>query len=518
MSALLSFALWSNVAAAGSLNPVFERAAAEYDVPAPLLMALAYEASRIEPTATSAWGGYGLFDLREDDESDGPGIEQVSMLLGVSPDVVRADVDAQVRGAAALLAWHAKNLSDDGSLPPVEALEDWAPALRGFSGRQEPELQAMYVEYLYEVVSSGFAVKDAYNLPREVNFDAVTLGVAPPAPGGDYAGVDSFVNASSSNYSNYSRDASDINYVIIHTVQGSYSGCISWFQNSSASVSAHYVVRSSDGAITQMVWEEDVAWHAGNWTYNEQSVGIEHEGYVDDPGKWYTTAMYTESAKLTADIAARNGIPLDRSHIIGHVEVPSATHTDPGTGWDWDYYMGLLDGSGGVVDTAELLGKVADSDIYSGAPLTGVTVTLDQTGETTTTDASGLYRFDSLGSGTWSVTVRADGYDDGSCTKDITSGSGQWWCSVALFPATTGGDDGGGDSGGGDSGEPTDDTAEPTDDTDDPGRPSPGGEDEAATPGERVAMSSLGCAAAPGPVSLGGLLVGALFVLRRRRA
>ena len=164
MSALLTFALWSNVAAAGSLNPVFEQAAAEYGVPAPLLMALAYEASRLEPTATSAWGGYGLFDLREDDESDGPGIEQVSMLLGVSPDVVRADVDAQVRGAAALLAWHAKNLSDDGSLPPVEALEDWAPALRGFSGRQEPELQAMYVEYLYEVVSSGFAVKDAYNL------------------------------------------------------------------------------------------------------------------------------------------------------------------------------------------------------------------------------------------------------------------------------------------------------------------------------------------------------------------
>jgi hypothetical protein len=179
--------------------------------------------------------------------------------------------------------------------------------------------------------------------------------------------------------------------------------------------------------------------------------------------------------------------------------------------------MGLIDGSGGVVDTAELLGKVADSDIYSGAPLTGVTVTLDQTGETTTTDASGLYRFDSLGSGTWSVTVRAEGYDDGACTKDITSGSGQWWCSVALLPATTGGD-GGGDDGGGDSADPADDSADPTDDTDDPGRPSPGGDEEAVTPGERVAMSSLGCAAAPGQVGLGGLLVGALLAFRRRRA
>ena len=104
MSALLSFALWSNVAAAGSLNPVFERAAAEYDVPAPLLMALAYEASRLEPSATSAWGGYGLFDLREDDETDGPGIEQVSMLLGVSPDVVRAALERWVGAADFALA------------------------------------------------------------------------------------------------------------------------------------------------------------------------------------------------------------------------------------------------------------------------------------------------------------------------------------------------------------------------------------------------------------------------------
>ena len=151
--------------------------------------------------------------------------------------------------------------------------------------------------------------------------------VSPPGTC-DYSGCDQWVSASSSNYSNYSRDASDIDYVIVHTVQGSYDGCISWFQNASASVSAHYVVRSSDGAVTQMVAEEDVAWHAGNWDYNLGSVGIEHEGYVEQPSVYYTEAMYQSSADLTRDIADRNSIPLDRDHIIAHSEVPGATH-DP---------------------------------------------------------------------------------------------------------------------------------------------------------------------------------------------
>lgn len=29
----------------------------------------------------------------------------------------------------------------------------------------------------------------------------------------------------------------------------------------------------------------------------------------------------------------------DRSHIVGHKEVPGATHTDPGYYWNWSYYM-----------------------------------------------------------------------------------------------------------------------------------------------------------------------------------
>ena len=106
-------------------------------------------------------------------------------------------------------------------------------------------------------------------------------------------------------------------------------------------VSAHYVVRSSDGQITQMVAEKDVAWHARS--ANSTSVGIEHEGFIDNPS-WFTDAMYRASAALTKNIADRRGIPKDRNHIKGHSEIPGNDHTDPGPNWNWTYYMQLVNG------------------------------------------------------------------------------------------------------------------------------------------------------------------------------
>ncbi|MFK0104415.1 N-acetylmuramoyl-L-alanine amidase [Streptomyces sp. NPDC091217] len=132
-----------------------------------------------------------------------------------------------------------------------------------------------------------------------------------------------------------------IDRVIIHVTQQLYASTLSTFQNPKARVSAHYLVRSADGHVAQCVRESDVAWHAGSWDYNTRSVGIEHEGWVDKP-EYFTETMYTESARLTASICDRYGIPKDRRHIIGHVEVPGTDHTDPGKHWDWVRYMRLV--------------------------------------------------------------------------------------------------------------------------------------------------------------------------------
>jgi N-acetyl-anhydromuramyl-L-alanine amidase AmpD len=157
----------------------------------------------------------------------------------------------------------------------------------------------------------------------------------------DYSGS-TWYGAYSGNYTVASRPSSNpINKIVVHVTQGSWSSAINWFKDSRAGVSAHYTVRSSDGFVGQSVQEKDISYHAGNWTYNQTSIGIEHEGYVSDP-KWFTDAMYRSSAKLSAYLCKKYNIPIDRSHIIGHNEVPNATHTDPGGNWNWTTYMGYV--------------------------------------------------------------------------------------------------------------------------------------------------------------------------------
>ncbi|BCL32420.1 N-acetylmuramoyl-L-alanine amidase [Streptomyces aurantiacus] len=148
--------------------------------------------------------------------------------------------------------------------------------------------------------------------------------------------------ASTSNYTVADRPTSHpVDFVIIHVTQATYPDTLRIFQNPKKQVSAHYVVRSTDGHITQMVREHDIAWHAGNWDYNTRSIGIEHEGWVDKPA-YFTDALYEESAKLTAAICTEYAIPKDRSHILAHYEVPGSDHTDPGPHWDWTRYMRLV--------------------------------------------------------------------------------------------------------------------------------------------------------------------------------
>jgi hypothetical protein len=89
---------------------------------------------------------------------------------------------------------------------------------------------------------------------------------------------------------------------------------------------------------------------------NEQSVGIEHEGYTYGPSG-FTDAQYQASARLAAWIARRSLMPIDRRHLIGHAQVPdgsgglggSAHHSDPGPHWNWSRYLRLVRRYAGVI-------------------------------------------------------------------------------------------------------------------------------------------------------------------------
>jgi len=133
-----------------------------------------------------------------------------------------------------------------------------------------------------------------------------------------------------------------VDRIIIHTMEGSFDGTIRWFQTPKRKVltCAHYLI-SRRGDICQMVGDAFKAIHAGSPTelgWNDRSIGIEHEDWAHD-AEPPPDAMLRASAKVVRILCLKFDIPMDRTHIIGHVEVPGATHTDPGPLWPWDAYM-----------------------------------------------------------------------------------------------------------------------------------------------------------------------------------
>lgn len=96
-----------------------------------------------------------------------------------------------------------------------------------------------------------------------------------------------------------------------------------WYTRSGVGTSAHYQVTPTK--IWGCVSEDKVAYHAGNYSMNQRSIGIEHLNNTLAPTWTIAEETYLNSAKLIADICYRYNIPCDRNHIIGHREVPSAT-------------------------------------------------------------------------------------------------------------------------------------------------------------------------------------------------
>ncbi len=289
-------------------------------VPRRLLLALGYVNSRFRmPQHPAMDGGVGIMHLPS---------------RGL-PRSARLDARQNVRIGAALLA----------SLRPRRAssLAAWYGPVARLGG-------TVYADEVYDTLARGFSVSvhgETFRVPptRVAHRGPVSAARA------DYPAARWFP-ASPRNYARANRPVSGaITMIVIHVTQGSYGGTVSWFANPAAHVSAHYVVRSMDGEITQTVREKDIAWQAGNSAVNARSIGIEHEAFMSNCA-WYTDAMYRSSAQLVAYLAAKYQIPLDRKHIIGHSEVPDPNHpgqyggadhhTDPGPCWNWSKYMSLV--------------------------------------------------------------------------------------------------------------------------------------------------------------------------------
>ncbi|MFF3936955.1 N-acetylmuramoyl-L-alanine amidase [Streptomyces phaeofaciens] len=389
---------------APGLQQAFAAAAAEYHVPQSVLLAVSYLQSRWDghggaPSVTGGYGPMHLTDARaalgtaphhaegtEDPRGDTaraplrpeprlPAAEEVpdrlktlpkaAELTGLSPEELRTDPVANVRGGAALLAAAQRELGEPAGPDPAR----WYGAVARFSGADDTATAARYADDVYDVLRTGerrttdtgqvmalaarpSVAPDTAQLSRTGLRRTSAAGTeCPTTVACEWipAPYEEFGEGDYGNHDVGDRPASQaVRYIVVHDTEGGWAGVLDLVQDPTY-VSWNYSLRSTDGHVAQHVKAKDVAWHSGNWYVNAKSIGLEHEGFLAQPDSWYTEAMYRSSARLVAYLAARHGIPLDRQHILGHDNVPGGTtaavpgmHTDPGPYWDWRHYFELL--------------------------------------------------------------------------------------------------------------------------------------------------------------------------------
>ena len=126
-----------------------------------------------------------------------------------------------------------------------------------------------------------------------------------------------------------------------------------WFADPRANASTHYYA-DSDGDLYQMVRDEDFAWAQGvrsdelilprpAWwrdeyvSYNACMLSIEIEGYAHSIGETFTVGsrQFETVAAWSAFVCARYGVPIERTHHLGHSEL-TQQKSDPGRDFPWD--------------------------------------------------------------------------------------------------------------------------------------------------------------------------------------
>ncbi|WP_205509719.1 RICIN domain-containing protein [Longitalea arenae] len=396
------------------LETYFEEAYWRYpNIPKGVLEAAAYSASRftnLQPgsnhtnNCTGMPERYGIYALVE----NGRGYFKNNLLTvcsgsGITPDQYKKDVRLQVLAVAKFLSREAsmRQMDIKISAEGFAVLFDKLAEFPDDSSAINQYALALYKYDIYDHLRRGFSLPSLKRAPVKVQWEQVfpapllrklqspvvainaaedSIGISAipvkadgstiftakhlPGPGSGMEPIEAseadhspavYVQAHTGNYQQ-GRKGTKITHIAIHTAEGSYAGTISWLRNPNAQMSAHYIVRASDGQITQLVNENDMALHVQN--ANAYSIGVEHEGYMEHGNKWYSGNMYRASAALVRDICIRRSIDEKACfrgqpaagtdfqaagiHIKGHQHYSGNMHTDPGKYWNWTLYADLL--------------------------------------------------------------------------------------------------------------------------------------------------------------------------------
>lgn len=333
----------------------FEDAADEFDVPISVLKAVAYVATQWQMVAGEAEFedqplAFGVMALQDQQ------LRQGSQLLGIAEDDVKHDREANIRAAAALLSSLADELQLDR--PDIGA---WAPAIAVLCNIEYEEARRNYIhEEVYALIREGIEIRDLegnvistispmpdvvadYPLPQQARSDLAVVWRPSPHFRDRPAG-----------------ERGKIQMIVIHTCEGSYSGCWGTFmkpyrnkKGEWVKVSAHYVINRDGTEVSEVVADEKRASHIrvaydpslnggrlsnlAGVSCNDFTIGIEHAGFASQT--WWDTGLINTSASYVCSIAQNHDIPRDRYHIVGHGQLQPYDRTDPGAGWPWATYF-----------------------------------------------------------------------------------------------------------------------------------------------------------------------------------
>ena len=420
---------------ASHMEDEFARASADYDVPVDILKAVGYVMTRWqmvegEVEFEGREARMGIMGVPENH------LEDLAERLNTTASEVAFDRETNIRAAATRLTELANDRGIDRS-----NVGAWAPVVADYvEVPDEDGTAALIHNEVYAVLTEGVTTEMG-SIPS-LDTEADYREPVSHSSGGDERGA--IWRPSPNNSARPSGSIGDPSMIIIHTCEGSYSGCWSWLTNSRSGVSAHYVVNNEGTEVSQLVLESRKAWHIGSqydcdlnagvdcwrdgYSNNHFTVGIEHAGYSSQSS--WAAGLIDRSAELVCDIADEWDIPIDSYHVVGHGQLQPYNRVDPGPNWPWTDYLsraagycgsGSADGSssgGGSSDGGSSDGGSSDGGSSDGggtASSSPINITIDSNDTANGADAEmEVSRY-------WTASNNVAGYYN----------TGYWWRSTA---------------------------------------------------------------------------------------
>jgi N-acetyl-anhydromuramyl-L-alanine amidase AmpD len=358
----------------GPVALAIDGAAARNAVPADLLKAIAAVEGGLMLSQTRL--------LREDDDVPVAGVLELrhgafnslaraAELADTTEEALRVDTDLATEAGARVLA----ELGAESGASANE-LGSWRAAVDKLGGITDANTKNEHLLKVYSVLKSGgtFPARNSEQvvIPAHPELALPIVARVEAASGTPQFPGATWFTTSCTNKCDTTRTAGNsvVDSIVIHDTEGGWDASVATLQNDGGK-SVHYIVDADGSRVGQFVPESYTAWHAGNYYVNQRSVGIEHVGTAANPNG-YSDGLYQKSVALVKSIRTRWTVPLDRSHIFGHYQVPNGNnipqssspcadpldtcetspnyggagnHTDPGVHWQWCQYMESLGGS-----------------------------------------------------------------------------------------------------------------------------------------------------------------------------